>query len=74
MKVLSDLLSFLLRFSYLYSSVVMQRCWSGDSEERPSFAELSVIIETILSSVADYTELSMTLPRNQDLTGIRCYI
>ncbi len=46
------------------SSAVMQRCWLADSEERPSFTDLSSIMDAMLSSVSDYAELNMKLPHN----------
>ncbi len=42
----------------------MQRCWLEDSEERPSFTDLSSIMDAMLSSVSDYAELNMKLPHN----------
>ncbi|XP_064388305.1 deleted in malignant brain tumors 1 protein-like isoform X2 [Halichondria panicea] len=50
-------------------SAVMQRCWLEDSEERPSFADLSSIMDAMLSSVSGYTELNMKLPHNSDTVG-----
>ncbi len=35
-----------------------------DSEERPSFTDLSSIMDTMLSSASDYAELNMKLPHN----------
>ncbi len=52
------------------SSEVMQRCWLEDCEERPSFTDLSSIMDAMLSSVSDYAELNMKLPHNsQDPIG-----
>ncbi len=51
------------------SSAVMQRCWLEDSEERPSFADLSSIMDAMLSSVSGYAELNMKLPHNSDTVG-----
>ncbi|XP_064389990.1 uncharacterized protein LOC135337903 isoform X2 [Halichondria panicea] len=54
-------------------SAVMQRCWLEDYEERPSFTDLSSIMDAMLSSVSDYAELNMELPHNSqdpiDMSG-----
>ena len=40
----------------------MRRCWEKDPNERPTFAELtSIIMDRLLMSISDYTELSMVL-------------
>ncbi len=56
-------------YSSFYSLAVMQKCWSEDAEERPSFAELSSIMESLLTSVADYTALGMALTHTHDPIG-----
>ncbi len=43
------------------SSVVMRKCWREDPEERPTFSQLSSIVERLLASIAGYSELSMVL-------------
>ncbi len=43
------------------SSVVMHQCWREDPEERPTFSQLSSIVEKLLTSVAGYTQLGMVL-------------
>ncbi|XP_064389992.1 hepatocyte growth factor receptor-like isoform X4 [Halichondria panicea] len=54
-------------------SAVMQRCWLEDSEERPSFTDLSSKMDAMLSSVSDTTELNMELRHNSqdpiDMSG-----
>ena len=40
----------------------MRRCWQADPAQRPTFSELASILERFLQLVADYTELTMTLP------------
>ncbi len=39
----------------------MRRCWKKDSEERPTFLQLSTIVERLLTSISGYTELGMVL-------------
>ncbi|XP_064388277.1 hepatocyte growth factor receptor-like isoform X2 [Halichondria panicea] len=41
--------------------VVMRKCWREDPEERPTFSQLSSIVERLLTAIADYTELGMVL-------------
>ncbi len=43
------------------SSVVMRKCWREDPKERPTFSQLSSIVERLLTSIAGYTELGMVL-------------
>ena len=43
------------------SSVVMRKCWREDPEERPTFSQLSSIVERLLASISGYTELGMVL-------------
>ena len=45
----------------LHSSVVMRKCWREDPEERPTFSQLSSIVDKLLTSIAGYTELGMVL-------------
>ncbi|XP_064383417.1 uncharacterized protein LOC135332039 isoform X3 [Halichondria panicea] len=42
-------------------SVVMRKCWREDPEERPTFLQLSSIVERLLIAIAGYTELGMVL-------------
>ncbi|XP_064398643.1 plexin-A2-like isoform X2 [Halichondria panicea] len=42
-------------------SVVMRKCWREDPEERPTFLQLSSIVERLLASISGYTELGMVL-------------
>ncbi|XP_064398652.1 plexin-A2-like [Halichondria panicea] len=42
-------------------SVVMRKCWREDPEERPTFSQLSSIVERLLASISGYTELGMVL-------------
>ena len=44
-----------------HSSEVMSQCWREDPEERPTFSQLSSIVERLLISIAGYTELGMVL-------------
>ncbi len=44
-----------------HSSVLMRKCWREDPEERPTFSQLSSIVERLLTSIAGYTELGMVL-------------
>ncbi len=39
----------------------MRKCWREDPEERPTFSQLSSIVERLLTSIAGYTELGMVL-------------
>ena len=39
----------------------MRQCWREDPEERPTFSQLSSIVERLLTSIAGYTELGMVL-------------
>ena len=43
----------------------MRRCWRADPAQRPTFSELPSILERFLQLVADYTELTMTLPARE---------
>ncbi len=43
------------------SSAVMRQCWREDPEERPTFSQLSAIVESLLTSIAGYIELGMVL-------------
>ncbi len=39
----------------------MSQCWREDPEERPTFSQLSSIVERLLTSISGYTELGMVL-------------
>ena len=39
----------------------MRKCWREDPEERPTFLQLSSIVERLLTAIAGYTELGMVL-------------
>ncbi len=39
----------------------MHQCWREDPEERPTFSQLSAIVERLLTSIAGYTGLGMVL-------------
>ena len=43
----------------------MRRCWRADPAQRPMFSELASILDRFLQLVADYTELTMTLPASE---------
>ena len=43
----------------------MRRCWRADPAQRPTFSELASILDRFLQLVADYTELTMTLPTSE---------
>ena len=43
----------------------MERCWRADPAQRPTFSELALILDRFLQLVADYTELTMTLPASE---------
>ena len=40
---------------------MMRKCWSEAPEERPTFSQLSSIVERLLTSISGYTELGMVL-------------
>ncbi len=42
----------------------MRKCWRKDPEERPTFSQLSSIVESLLTSISSYTELCMVLVDN----------
>ena len=42
---------------YRYESVMLQ-CWNSSSDERPTFSELIVTIENILTSMANYIDFN----------------
>ena len=44
---------------------IMRRCWRADPAQRPTFSELASILDRFLQLVADYTELTMTLPASE---------
>ena len=44
-----------------YSSVVMRKCWKEDPEQRPTFSQLSSIVDKLLTSISGYTALCMVL-------------
>ena len=43
----------------------MRKCWRADPAQRPTFSELASILDRFLQLVADYTELTMTLPASE---------
>ena len=43
----------------------MRRCWRADPAQRPTFSELTSILDRFLQLVTDYTELTMTLPASE---------
>ena len=49
-------------FLYTYRYSIMRRCWRADPAQRPTFSDLASILDRFLQLVADYTELTMTLP------------
>ena len=42
---------------YRYESIMLQ-CWNSSSDERPTFSELVVIIENMLTSMANYIDFN----------------
>ena len=40
-------------------ATVMQQCWEGDPDKRPTFSQLQVTIDAMVTSVAGYMELSV---------------
>ena len=43
--------------NYRYESVILL-CWNSSPEERPTFSELVVIIENMLTSMANYIDFN----------------
>ena len=42
---------------YRYESVMLQ-CWNSSSDERPTFSELVVTIENMLTSMTNYIDFN----------------
>ena len=40
----------------------MQQCWHGDPDQRPTFSQLRVQIDTVVTTMAGYLEISMIAP------------
>ena len=41
--------------------LVMQQCWMGDPQERPTFSKLVVDLSTMLTKVSNYLDLNETI-------------
>ena len=54
--VLNDLIFHFLS-NYRYESVILQ-CWNSSPEERPTFSELVVVIDNMLTSMANYIDFN----------------
>ena len=48
---------FFILFLYRYELVMLQ-CWSTSSDKRPTFSELAVTIESMLTSMANYVDFN----------------
>ncbi|XP_064398663.1 hepatocyte growth factor receptor-like [Halichondria panicea] len=54
-------------------SKLMRQCWREDPKERPTFSQLSAIVERLLTSIAGYTELGMVLLNtSQEAEQLEC--
>ena len=56
--VLTPLLNSLIH-SY---KTVMQQCWHGNPDQRPTFSQLRAQIDTVITAMAGYLEFSMIAP------------
>ena len=46
-------------FSTCRFATVMQQCWEGDPDKRPTFSQLKVAIDEMVTSMTGYMELSI---------------
>ena len=46
---------------YVRSYAIMRKCWKSLPEDRPTFKELSSLLDARLQSIAGYMELKMFL-------------
>ena len=54
---------------YRYESVMLQ-CWNSSSDERPTFSELVITIENMLTSMANYIDFNQFTLEVEEQKGL----
>ena len=52
----------------------MQKCWLNNPDDRPTFSELALTMEDMLTEVSDYLELKMDLKEDPENPGINLLV
>ena len=52
----------------------MQKCWLNNPDDRPTFSELALTKEDMLTEVSDYLELKMDLKEDPENPGINLLV